>query len=211
MSTQTQGYGGSNGNKAKGPTVPAGNYIGSTDGELVLDQSKGGKLQLNWRVDLAKKDGNTETHVGGLIHFASLASQESIRITIENLEAFGATNPRGELQAFVEGKLKKLTGFGSAKARTTVKYEVWDGKARPRMSHWRNGMTAKNAPDASTRANAGAQLGALLAMMGEKPGASGGNTAAPEFDFGADVPDPDPHNSGDADFDFGANAPDASH
>ena len=205
MSTQqTQGYGSNNSNKAKAPTVPPGNYIGSTDGELTLDQSKGGKLQLNWRVDLAKKDGE---HVGGLIHFGSLASQESVRITIENLEVFGAANARGELQAFVEGKIKKLTGFGSLKTRTSVKYESWEGKSRPRMSHWKNGLSAKNAPDASTRASAGAQLGALLAMMGEKPGTSSGSTEAPKFDFDA----ADADGGEGTDFDFGANAPDASH
>lgn len=213
--TQTHTQGRPQQNQNAAPRIPPGNYVGKIgDPTIVADTTQGKKVQFKFRVDLYKRgsEGKANENVGALIHFCSMASAEALRISVETFEAFIDKPNRAQIQAdlkqIITGNRTTLTGFGSAQASCSLKYEMWEGKQRPRLSIWKSGVTAKNAPDASTASRAASELDAMFAVMGEKTSAAAGASGG-GLDLGDDDATNDPAaqsahaDCGAEDFNFG--------
>ena len=186
------------------PRIPAGNgYVARADGvEIAVGATSGQKPQIGWRVGLYRRKGTDLEHVGSLTHYRVISDHEkTAEITVENLQAFGATNVHAELGQLIRGKIKTLTGFGTKDAEASLKYESWEGKLQPRLSIFAAKLTMKNALSNQDAQAAAMGIDAMLERMARASGASAASGGGGLPDLGDDGED------GDTSFPFGAGAP----
>lgn len=181
----------------KGPVIPAGGgyTLKIENTEITVGATGKGTPQIGYRIGWYKNN----VHVGSLVNYRTITdNMENLRITIEQLEAFGATSARKEFSELLGAKRKTLTGFGSKDAGGSLKYEVYNGKQQPRISIFASGVRLKGQLSGAAAAGAASKVAAMIAAMGNGSGSSTGS-APPDFDPGDPAEDFDRLNGSVAD------------